>query len=143
MYPPPSPLQQKREWMAMSGFRATRVEADQGFVEYIVVAQHRESWQTPGALRTSMADLSSFALELSKKMNIRYRSPALPVDLSVIQRDNVNDSGFPVDFFSMANAGREAAQGGADGQGADGDNASYQSHQAMDIGSISAMFDKK
>jgi hypothetical protein len=32
-----------REWISMSGFRATRVEADLGFVEYIVVAQHRDS----------------------------------------------------------------------------------------------------
>jgi hypothetical protein len=32
-----------REWMSMSAFRATRVEADLGFVEYIVVGQHRES----------------------------------------------------------------------------------------------------
>jgi hypothetical protein len=32
-----------REWMSMSAFRATRVEADLGFVEYIVVGQHTDS----------------------------------------------------------------------------------------------------
>jgi small-conductance mechanosensitive channel len=30
-----------REWLVFLAFRATRVEADMGFVEYIVVAQHR------------------------------------------------------------------------------------------------------
>jgi len=54
-----------------------------GFVEYIVVAQHRESWQTPGALLDSKAELSTFALELSKRMGMRYRSPAMPVDLTL------------------------------------------------------------
>ena len=33
-----------REWIALAGFRATRVEADFGYVEYKVVAQHRERW---------------------------------------------------------------------------------------------------
>jgi len=30
-----------REWVALIAFRSTRVEADLGFVEYIVFAQHR------------------------------------------------------------------------------------------------------
>ena len=72
-----------REWLSFSAFRATRVEADAGFVEYIVVGQHREAWQNMGALLTSKADLSSFALELSKRMGMRYVAPALPVDLNV------------------------------------------------------------
>jgi hypothetical protein len=68
-------------------FRATRVEADLGFVEHVVVAQHRESWQNLGALLESKAQLSSFALELSKKMDMRYVSPPMPIDLNFQQRD--------------------------------------------------------
>lgn len=33
-----------REWIAMVAFRAARVEADLGFVEYKLLVQHRESW---------------------------------------------------------------------------------------------------
>ena len=33
-----------REWLALLGIRAGRVEADLGFVEYAVVLQHREAW---------------------------------------------------------------------------------------------------
>lgn len=33
-----------REWLSFLDFRAIRVEADQGFIEYIVITQHRSNW---------------------------------------------------------------------------------------------------
>ena len=72
-----------REWLTFTAFRPTRVEADQGFVEYIVIAQHREKWSAIGALLQSRAELASFSLEVSKKMDMRYIPPALPVDLNM------------------------------------------------------------
>ncbi|KAL9186664.1 hypothetical protein ACHAXT_005902 [Thalassiosira profunda] len=72
-----------REWIAMVGFRATRVEADIGFVEYKIIAQHRESWQNIGPILQSKADLSSFCLEATKKLDMKYESPPMPVNLSV------------------------------------------------------------
>lgn len=33
-----------REWLALLGVRAGRVEVDLGFVEYTLVLQHREAW---------------------------------------------------------------------------------------------------
>ncbi|GKY98944.1 hypothetical protein MPSEU_000850200 [Mayamaea pseudoterrestris] len=71
-----------REWRAFSSFRANRVEVDLGFVEYSVCAEHRESWQHSAMISQSKADLTSFCLELSKKMNMRYRSPSKPVELT-------------------------------------------------------------
>lgn len=44
-----------------------------------------ESWQNGGALSASKADLSSFCLELSKKMNMDYRLPPMPVDVTMKQ----------------------------------------------------------
>lgn len=44
-----------------------------------------ESWQAVGAIFQSRADLASFALELAKKMKIRYVSPPMPVDLRMTQ----------------------------------------------------------
>jgi hypothetical protein len=32
-----------REWLNLSGFRATNIQADQGYIEYVVVLQHRDS----------------------------------------------------------------------------------------------------
>lgn len=124
-----------RQWIALTGFRATVVEADLGYVEYTVIAQHRESWQNVGALVNSKADLSSFALELTKKMNMRYRPPSLPVDLSLVQGDR------PPGLQSSAGAG--AGTDDNDNAGAaDGTTGSHQSHPSMDVESISAMFDK-
>lgn len=139
-----------REWMSLVAFRLTRIEVDLGFVEYIVCGQHRDSWQNIGALSNSKADLSSFALELQKKMNMRYRSPALPVDLSIIQQSlgnattttaNVNPTD---DFLQRMAASNTQATGPADGlDGASDENASHQSAQSVDITALAAMFDKK
>ena len=70
-----------REYQSFSGFRCTQIEAEFGYVQYIVLANHRESWQNLRSILTSKAELASFALELSKKMNLRYRSPPMPIDL--------------------------------------------------------------
>jgi hypothetical protein len=68
-----------REWLSMLGFRATTVEAQEGYIEYIVVLQHRESWQQVTPLYMSKAAVSSFALELAKQMDMRYVSPPMPI----------------------------------------------------------------
>jgi hypothetical protein len=71
-----------REWGAFVAFRANRVEVDFGFVEYSVCCEHREPWQHAPMINKSKADLTSFCLELSKKMSMRYRSPPMPIDLN-------------------------------------------------------------
>lgn len=71
-----------REWISLVGFRATRVEADVGYIEYKIVVQHRESWQNIGPVLQSKADLSSFCLEATKKLDMKYESPPMPVNLS-------------------------------------------------------------
>jgi hypothetical protein len=72
-----------REWLCLSGFRATRVETDLGYIEYVVVLQHRESWNMVTDILQSKADVSSFCLELQKQLEMRYHAPALPVDLAM------------------------------------------------------------
>jgi hypothetical protein len=76
-----------REWLSFAAFRMTRIEADQGFVEYKIVAEHRESWQQIGALLTSLANLSAFAFELSKEMKMGYKAPVMPVELKMMDGD--------------------------------------------------------
>lgn len=95
-----------REWVSLAGFRATRVEQDHGFIEYVVVLQHRESWQNIGPILNSTADVSSFCLELAKKLDMRYTAPPLPVNLSMM-------SGTPVAAASAsadANMGNQQAK---------------------------------
>jgi hypothetical protein len=72
-----------REWLCLSGFRATRVETDLGYIEYVVVLQHRESWNMITDILQSKADVSSFCLELQKQLEMRYHAPALPVNLAM------------------------------------------------------------
>lgn len=65
-----------------------------------------ESWQNAGAIAASKATLTNFALELSKRMGLRYRSPPMPIDLTMKEaaptdvvppRDDASD-----DFDSVA-----------------------------------------
>ena len=85
------------------------------------MSQHRESWQNIGALLTSKAELSSFALELSKKMGMRYVPPAMPVNIAMKQdRDSVGEM--------QASSPLVAEE---------------ESHTSVDIDSITAMFGKK
>lgn len=71
-----------RQWIALLAFRATRIEVDLGYIEYKIVVQHRESWQNVGPILQSKADLSSFVLECSKKLDMRYESPPMPVNIA-------------------------------------------------------------
>jgi hypothetical protein len=87
-----------REWVVLLGFRATRCEPDLGFIEYIVVLQHRESWQNIGAILTSKADLTSFTLELSKQLGMRYHAPPLPVTLKMAGQDGGDNRTLASDF---------------------------------------------
>ena len=52
----------------------------------------REAWQSINSILESKAEVSSFCLELSKKLDMRYKSPPLPVDLAFVQRNNIGTS---------------------------------------------------
>lgn len=72
-----------REFLKSVFFRLTRVETDLGFVEYVVVVQCRDSWQKITSVLESKAKVSAFCLEVQKKLDMRYISPPMPVNLSV------------------------------------------------------------
>ena len=63
----------------MNGFRATRVEMELNFIEYVIVVTHRELWQNAGPILQSKADLASFSLEVSKRLGLRYEQPPKPL----------------------------------------------------------------
>ena len=72
-----------REWKSYDSFRAFRLDAEAGFVEHMVVATHRNSWYDWTTVHVSKADLIHFCMELSKQLEIAYRTPPVPVDLSI------------------------------------------------------------
>jgi hypothetical protein len=72
-----------REWVKTFTFRTTRVESDLGFIEYVIILQHRESWQNVGTILESRATVASFCLEVQKQLDMKYHSPPMPIDLNV------------------------------------------------------------
>ncbi|KAL7540415.1 hypothetical protein ACHAXR_010092, partial [Thalassiosira sp. AJA248-18] len=81
-----------REWSQLNGFRATRVEMELNFIEYVIVATHREMWQNVGPILQSQADLAAFSLEVSKKLNLRYHNPPKPILLSLTKMKNAAEA---------------------------------------------------
>jgi hypothetical protein len=73
-----------REWLGFTTFRVNRVETEQGFIEYMFVGTHRDSWYHLGTLRDSLGSLLSFTVELSKKLGITYTTPPMPVNMTLI-----------------------------------------------------------
>ena len=47
------------------------------------IPSDRESWQKIGVILGSKANLTTFLLEVSKQLEMRYFSPPLPVDLKI------------------------------------------------------------
>jgi len=72
-----------REWIKVSAFRIVAIEASLGYVEVKIVLQHRESWQQIGALLNSLADVEGYAFELSKKLNMTYKAPCMPIEMTL------------------------------------------------------------
>jgi hypothetical protein len=75
-------LARPREWLKMHAFRAGSIMAEQGYIEYTIVLQHRESWQQIGPVLDSTAEVTSFCFELSAKLDMQYTAPPMPIQLS-------------------------------------------------------------
>ena len=72
-----------REWTKLLRITNLNVQADQGFVEYMVVLQHVNNWQQLESVTVSRSHAKFFCHEVSKQLDMRYKSPPLPVHLSI------------------------------------------------------------
>ncbi|KAG7366028.1 mechanosensitive ion channel [Nitzschia inconspicua] len=70
-----------REWIRINGFRCTRVETEQQFLEYLLIVQHRESWQSFSAIQDSQGDVFIHALHLQKELGMEYIAPKVPIEM--------------------------------------------------------------
>jgi len=93
------------QWSALNGFRATRVEMELNFIEYVIVVTHRELWQNAGPILQSKADLASFSLEVSKRLGLRYEQPPKPIHLALAGRDVDNGGIDGIDDASSRSSG--------------------------------------
>jgi hypothetical protein len=62
-----------REWLKPVSFRLDKVSVDDGYVEYVVFLQHRESWQQIGAIKDSLAAVQRYSLQLSFSLGIAFQ----------------------------------------------------------------------
>ena len=100
-----------REWAKLLRITNVNVQADQGFVEYLVVLQHVNNWQQIESIVTSRSQAKYFCHELSKQLDIRYKSPSLPVDLRFDKSlDRMDQSKSGDDPLSTARMSAESDQ---------------------------------
>jgi hypothetical protein len=81
-----------REWIKVVDFRSTRVEADLGYVEYVLIIQHRERWQNLGAILSSKGQVFNHAVELQKELDMKYKAPHVPVDIRRVKSESSSTS---------------------------------------------------
>lgn len=81
-----------REWLAFLGFRSGAISVDLGFITYTIIVQHREPWQNVRSILESKGALTAYCLEVAKQLDMRYRSPPLPVDLNVLNNGVLQNS---------------------------------------------------
>jgi Mechanosensitive ion channel len=94
-----------REWLSSPSIRASRVEADLGFIEYVISLHHRDSWQHMGNIVSSKADVTSYCLEVQNELEIKYVAPPTPVHLS-LTKSQISLSDFKkVDSYSPSKLG--------------------------------------
>jgi hypothetical protein len=70
-----------REWLSLYSFRASEIVTDKGYVEYLLVVQHREKWQFLGPIFESKANLQCYCVAVMKQLDIHYHAPPLPIDV--------------------------------------------------------------
>ena len=62
----------------------------------------RENWQNAGALGKSKAEVASFCLELTKKLDMKYILPAMPVELSMLNKTGAESESMIAQYKTMA-----------------------------------------
>lgn len=128
-----------REWLSLAGFRVSGIYAEQNYVEYSIILQHRERWQNIVLLLDSRHTMHCFCLELSKKMKMRYRSPPLPVDLKMVGSGTVPDQ---FQFNNSSGEGHPAADNEEKSENHDNSlTLSPRSAGSDEWNSIAALFD--
>lgn len=70
-----------REWIRLVDFRSTSIEAHLGYVQYVLILQHREKWQNLGAVLSSRGEVFNYAVEVQKDLDMKYRAPHVPIDI--------------------------------------------------------------
>jgi len=86
-----------REWIKVVGLRCTDIETELQYLKFVLIVQHRESWQS-AAIYTSQGDVYLHALHLQKELNMNYTAPTVPIQLtggptSALARDLLGGGG--------------------------------------------------
>ncbi len=79
-----------REWIKVVSLRCIRVETELQFLEYVLIVQHRESWQSFATIQVSKSDIYVHALQLQRDLNMYYTAPKLPVELLGIPKGTMS-----------------------------------------------------
>ena len=70
-----------REWVKLISLRCTTFEVDSKHLKFTLILQHRESWQSHGAIQVSKSKMYIHALLLQKKLQMDFSAPKAPVEL--------------------------------------------------------------
>jgi hypothetical protein len=121
-----------REWIRINGFRCTRVETEQQYMEYQLIVQHREvrpakepqmpsfftwcthryfcqSWQSFSTIQDSKGYVLIHSMKIQKEMGMQYIAPKVPIEMVGGNNRSIFNTwlGSPSDFNVPDDAGHE------------------------------------
>ena len=101
------------EWVALAGFRTSRVEAELNFVEYQIVLRHASNWQNIVPILDSKAALASFAVEAINQLGCKYEPPKMGVEISMAGTEPIKLPGDDVKGGNLSEIVESAMEAGA------------------------------
>ena len=81
----------------------TTFEVDSKHLKFTLILQHRESWQSHGAIQVSKSKMYIHALLLQKKLQMDFSAPKAPVELPEAPPKPVNVEDLVVENTSATN----------------------------------------
>jgi len=78
----------RMDWLPCA-FRVISVNDQLGFLDYIVIVDHRESWVAWDQVHCSESDLIGFGIAFAKELGIAYQQPILPIQMNLEETQGV------------------------------------------------------
>jgi Mechanosensitive ion channel len=81
-----------RSWIKVVSMRCKAIEIDLQYLQYALIIQHREKWQSFSAIQVDKGEVFTFCLNLMKRLNMNYTAPKMPIEL--VPSTGPNPSGY-------------------------------------------------
>lgn len=70
-----------RSWIKIVNMRCDSIETEMQYLQYVIIIQHREKWQSFLAIQIDQGEVFVFCQKLMRKLGMNYTAPKMPIEL--------------------------------------------------------------